>query len=147
GKADGAAYGRARLAGRGDGLPVAGRQMVLVADDLDLVARTELGDERHDGAVDLGPDAGVADVGVECVGEIDGGRAARQGDQPTARGEAEDLVLEKLELGVFEEVLGGGAGGEVLDGRAQPGKSLALPFELVQVPRRTLLIEGVRGDA
>ena len=73
---DGAADGGAGLAGRGDGDPVRGRPMVLVADDLDLVARVQLGDERHDPAVDLGADAGVADVGVERVGEVD--RASRR---------------------------------------------------------------------
>ena len=72
------------------------------------------------GAVDLGADAGVADVGVERIGEIDRRGAARQRDQPAARGEAEHLVLEQLELGVFEEILGRGAGGQVLDGLAQP---------------------------
>src|SRR5262249_17439896 len=42
GDADGTADRGARLAGRGYGLPVRGRQMVLVADDLDFIARLEL---------------------------------------------------------------------------------------------------------
>ena len=76
------------------------------ADDLDLVAVLQLGQQRHDAAVDLAADAGVADVGVDRIGEIDRRRAARQRDQPALRREAEDLVLEQLELGVLEELLG-----------------------------------------
>ncbi len=56
----------AGLAGSGDGFPVGRRQMVLVADDLDFVARLQVRDQRDDRAVDLGTDGGVANVGVEA---------------------------------------------------------------------------------
>ena len=143
--AHGAANGRAGLAGRRDGLPVGGRQVVLVADNLDFVARLQARHQRHDGAVDLGAHRGVADVGVERVGEVDGRGAARQRDQPAARGEAEHLVLEQLELGVFEEIFLGRPGGDVFDGLAQPGEGLALVANFAEVG--AFLVGGVCGDA
>jgi hypothetical protein len=43
------------------------------------VARAELGVEGHEAAVDPGADAGVADLGVDGVGEVDGRGARRAG--------------------------------------------------------------------
>ena len=62
--------------------------------------------QRQLPAVDHGADAGVADVGVHGVGEVDRRGIARQGDQPPLRREAEHLILEQLELGVLQEFLG-----------------------------------------
>ena len=125
-----------------------GRQVVLVADDLDFVARAQLGHQRHDGAVDLGADAGVADVGVQRIGEVDRRRAARQRDQPAARGEAEHLVLEQLELGVFEEILGRDAPAVRC---SMVGAASRRPCDLVldagEIAGGALLVERVRGDA
>jgi hypothetical protein len=39
------------------------------------------------------------------IGEVDRGAAARQRDQLTFRREAENLVVEQLELGVLKEFL------------------------------------------
>ena len=107
----------------------------------------ELGDERHDRAVDLAPDAGVTDIGVHGISEIYGGRTARQGDQPSARGKAEDLILKQFELGVLDKFLGVLAFGQMRDGGAQPVIGLALRLELVHVARDGFLVELVRGDA
>ena len=95
-------------------------------DDLDLVAVPELGDERHRPAVDLAADAGVADVGVHRIGEVDGVGAARQRDQPALGREAEHLVLEQLELGVLEELFGVVAFEQHVDQMAQPAIGVAL---------------------
>ena len=80
-----AADRRARLAGDDDRFPGGRRHLLLRTDDLDLVAVLQFGHQRHDAAVDLGADAGVADIGVDRVGEIDRRRAARQRDQPALR--------------------------------------------------------------
>ena len=127
--------------------PVHRRHMVLVADDLDFVAGAQLGHQRQDGAVDLGADGGVANVGMQRIGEIDRRGAARQGNQPAARGKAEDLVLEQFELGIFEEILGRIAGGQVLDGRAQRAIGLALVLDAAEIGRGAFLVERVGGDA
>jgi hypothetical protein len=66
----------------------------------------EHGAQRHDAAVDLGADAMVADRRVHRVGEVDRRCAARHFDQVALGREAEDLVLEHLELGVLEESSG-----------------------------------------
>ena len=41
--------------------------------------------ERDQPAVDPGPDAAVADLGVDGVGEVDRRRPGRQGDDPALR--------------------------------------------------------------
>ena len=51
-------------------------------EDLARVAARQLVVERHQPAVDLGADAGVADLGVHGVGEVDRRRADRQRDRP-----------------------------------------------------------------
>jgi hypothetical protein len=119
--ARGAADRRARLAGDDDMLPGRRRRLRVGAHDLHLVAVLQPRDQRHDAAVDLGADAGIADIGVDRIGEIDRRRAARQRDQAALRREAEDLVLEQFELGVFEELLGIVAFRQGFDRAAQPG--------------------------
>ena len=92
----------------------------LRGDDLDLVAVRELRAQRHEAAVDLGADAGVADLGMDGIGEVDRRRAARQRDQIALGREAEHLVLEHLELGVLEEFLRVGRVLEDVEQLAQP---------------------------
>ena len=53
--------------------------------------------ERHDAAVDLGPDAAVADVGVDGVGEIDRRRPGRQALHLALGREDVDLVVEQVD--------------------------------------------------
>ena len=67
--------------------PVLARQMAGLRQDLDHVAVAQRVLQRHDAAVHLGADAGVADVGVDGVGEIDGRRVARQHDHLAPRRE------------------------------------------------------------
>ena len=79
------------------------RGLRLRCDDLDLVAVDKLRGQRRDLAVDLAADRGIADVGVDRIGEIDRRRLARQRDQLALWGETEHLVVEQFELGVLEE--------------------------------------------
>jgi len=117
------ANGGARLAGDDDFFPGRRRHLHAGADDLDLVAIVEAGDERHDAAVDLGAHGGVADIGMNGIGEIDRRCAARQGDQLALGRETEDLVLEQLELRVLQKLLRIVAFRKRLDGMAEPGVS------------------------
>ena len=103
--ARGAADCRARPARHDDAVPGGERRAPLEAGDLHLVAIVQNRDQRRDPPVDLASDRRIADVGVHRIGEIDGGRPARQRDQASLRGEAEHLVMEELELGVLEKFL------------------------------------------
>ena len=58
--------------------PVAAGQVPGLRHDLDDVAVAQCVAQRHDAAVDLGSDAGVAHVGVDGVSEIDRSCVARQ---------------------------------------------------------------------
>src|SRR5712691_10634114 len=139
--ADEAADAGARLAGDDKALPGRRRGLRLRGDDLDLVAIRELGAQRQQPAIDPGADAGIADLRVDRIGEIDRGGAARQGDQIALRGEGEDLVLEHLELGVLEEFFGIGGMVEDFEQFAQP--AVLPPVDAA----RLLLVDPVRGDA
>src|SRR5690606_34956176 len=102
--AGGTAYCGARLARDDDLFPGGRRYLDTRADNLHLVPVRKTRDERHDRTVNLGADRGVADVGMDGIGEIDRGRAARQRNQLALRCEAEHLILEQLELGVLEKL-------------------------------------------
>ena len=93
----------ARAPGHDDAVPRGGRRAALGARDLHLVAVVQRRDQRRDAAVDLRADRGIADIGVDGVGEVDRGRAARQRDQAPLGREAEHLILKQFELGVLEE--------------------------------------------
>ena len=85
----------ARLCLGGDDKPLPGWRwrLCLRGHHLDLIAIRQFGPQRHQTAVDLGAHASIADLGMDGIGEIDGGRAARQLDQIALRREAEDLIL------------------------------------------------------
>ena len=111
----------------------------LGGEDLDGVAREQLGVERHQAAVDPGPDAGVADLGVDGVGEVDRRGALGQGDHPALRGEDEDLVLLEVDLQVGHELGGVGGLGLPVDDAVQPGQVGGAAVVVLVVP--------VGGDA
>ncbi len=69
----------AGLAGHDEGFPGGGRRLALGADDLDLVAVLQFGQQRRHAAVDLAAHRRVADIGMHRIGEIDRRRAARAG--------------------------------------------------------------------
>ena len=60
--------------------------------------------ERHQAAVDPRPDAAVAHLGVDGVGEVDRRRAGRQRDDLALGREDVDLVLLQVELQRLEEL-------------------------------------------
>ena len=110
----------ARLAGDGETFPGSRRHLRIGADDVDLVAILEFGHQRRMAAIDPAADAAVADGGVHGIGEIDRRCAFRQGDELALRREAEHLVVEQFELGVFEKFLGALAFRQHFDEMAQP---------------------------
>jgi hypothetical protein len=92
-------------------------------------------------SVHLGADAVIADFRVHGVGEIDRRRAVRQSDHVAARREAEHLVVEHLQLGVFQKVLGRRGVFQNVEQFAQPAIARAVLAAVV------LLVGPVRGDA
>ena len=97
----------ARL-GRGDkAFPRRIGGLGLGSHDLDLVTIGELGPQRHDAAIDLGADATVPEIGMDGIGEIDGGRILGQLVERALGGKNEDLVLEHRQPGVFQQFFGG----------------------------------------
>src|SRR5262245_35799950 len=93
-------------------------------------------------AVDLGADAGVADLGMHRIGEIDRSGATRQGDKIALRREAEHLILEHLELCMLKEFLGPR---RVLEDVQQLPQPAILPS--IDGPLGPLLVTPVGGDA
>src|SRR3954463_9078350 len=96
---------RPRLAGDDEPFPLRRRRAALARDDLHLITVLQLDPQLYHAAVDLGPDAAVADLRVHGVGEIDRRSTAGQGDEVALGREAEHLVLEHLQLGVLKKVL------------------------------------------
>src|SRR6266446_8116279 len=125
-RADETPDARPRLAGDDEALPGRRRGLRLRGDDVDLIAVGELGAQRHQPAIDFRADASIADLGMHGIGEVDGRRAARQGDQVALGRETEDLVLEHLELGMLEELLRARSMLENVKQLAQPAVLLAL---------------------
>src|SRR5690606_34311424 len=97
GDTHGAADGSARLAGRGDALPVCRWHVIGVGYDFDLFATAQLRDKGHDGAIDLGTHAHVTKFGVHCIGKIDRSGPPWQRDQASARAKAKDLILKEFQ--------------------------------------------------
>ena len=83
-----------------------GRHFALgAADDLDHVAVLERRAHGLQLAIDLDADGGVADLGVDGIGEVQRHSPARQGDQLPLRREDENLVQIHFQLGVLDPVL------------------------------------------
>ena len=124
--------------------PVQVRPRVDRGDDLDHLGVPQRLAQRDDGAVGLGRQAVVADVGVDVVGEVDRRGAVRQLHDVALGREDVDRVAEQLALDLVEEV--GGAGP-----RALPLLELADQRQLRLPPAsrggRAALVEPVRGDA
>ncbi len=97
----------AGMAGGDDVEPVARRAVgALGGDDLHDVAVLQPVVKRHEPVVDLGADAGVSDLGVDAVGEVER-RGARGQVLDLALGrEDEDLVLEDVQLDALDELRG-----------------------------------------
>ena len=99
--------------------------------------------QRDDAAVDLGADAGVADVAVNRVSEIDRRRFARQHDHLAARREGVDLLRVQVHLQGGHELARVAHLALPLDQLPQPGDALVV----VGRTALALLVLPVRRDA
>ena len=99
------ANGGFRLAGGGNIKPGGLGRLALGADDLDGLAVLDAGPKRHAHAVDLGPNAGVADPGVDGIGEIYWCGSARQFYNVALGRETEHLVGVHLKLDRLQKIL------------------------------------------
>ena len=129
--------------GDGEAQPVAARLVPGGGEDLDDVAVLQLVAQGDHLPVHPGPDALVAHLGVDGVGEVDGGGAAREHLDLTRGGEAVHLLGVEVELEGVQELVG------VLD-LLLPLEELAQPGEGVVVlshPGATLLVLPVGRDA
>ncbi len=95
--------------------------------------------ERDQAPVDPGADAGVADLGVDGVGEVDRRGVDRQRDDLALRGEDEDLVLLEVDLQPLHELVGVAGLGLPVDDAVEPGH--------VDRVRVAVLVGPVGGDA
>jgi hypothetical protein len=86
---------------------------------------------------------------VNRIGEVDGRRTSRQGDQQALRRETEHLILEELQLGVLQELLGTRPFRQRLDRLAKPGISRRVVGELRQMAALAdlVFVKRVSGDA
>src|SRR5690606_35970345 len=78
-------------------------------DDFQRLPALQLLRQRRETAIDATGDAGIADVGVHRISEIDCGRALRQLHDVTARREYIDFIWEQIDFDVldkFETVAG-----------------------------------------
>ncbi len=96
----------ARAAGAHEAQPDRVRPGVRRGGDLDHVAVLELGVQRRLLAVDGGADRVRADVGVDRIGEVDHGRAARHRHDAALGREDVDRLREQVDLDMVPE-LGG----------------------------------------
>ena len=116
-----------------------GPALLLRGEHLDDVARLQRVVERHDLAVDLGPDAAVADVRVDLVREVERRGARRQRLDLALGREDEHLVLEEVRLQRLGELL---RVVRVL----LPVEQLAQPLDLLlDRLAAVLLVDPVRG--
>ena len=81
------------------------------------------------------------------IGKIDGRRLARQRDQLALGREAEDLVVEKLELRVLEEFFRVRSFRQEFDGAPQPRIGVRLARQHLVGRADPILVERVRRDA
>ena len=122
--------------------PVTARLVPGLRDDLDDVAILERGAQRHHAAVHARAHALVADVGVDRVGEVDGGGAPGQRLDLALGREGVDLLGVEVDLQVLDELL------RVAD-LLLPLEQLAQPDEVGLVargPDPPLLVLPVRGN-
>ena len=98
------ANGGAGLARNGQARPVRGHIGLGAPNDVHHVAIAQDGPQRPQLAVDLHPHGGVADIGVQGIGEIKRHGPARQIDQPALGREDEGLIQEQVELRVLHQL-------------------------------------------
>ena len=75
-------------------------------DDINLIPVLQFCIQRCDASVDFCADTFVTDIRMDGIGKINRGCAGRKLNQVAFGCEGEDLILEKLEFGVFPEFRG-----------------------------------------
>ena len=101
--------------------PVAGGGVSGLGSILDDVAVAELGAEGDDASVDLRADGGVADLGVDGVGEVDGAGVPGQDDDFSLGSEGVDLFGVQVDFEGRHELVGVGHFALPLHELADPG--------------------------
>ena len=110
------------------GEPIAARFVILLRDDLDDVARAQLGPQRNHAAVHLCAHAGVAYFSVNRVSKVDRGSVGRNHNHLPLGREGINLVWIQVHLQAGEELVGVG--------------HLLLPFDKLANPVQPLFIAG-----
>jgi len=84
--------------------PVLARMLSGLRHDLDQIAVLQFIPQGNYFPVDLGPDARIADIGVNTVGKIDGRRPFGKGDNVSFRGEYINLLRKQRQLEIGHEL-------------------------------------------
>ncbi len=142
-----AADAGAGFAGDDEAFPGGGGGAAAGGEDFDLIAILQGVAQGHQAAIDARPDASIADLGMDGVGEIDRGGAARQLDQLAFGGEAENLILVEFKLGVFEELIGGGGVFENFQEVLHPAELFEVGVGGFGAFFGALFVEPMGGDA
>jgi len=106
-------------------------------DDINLVAILEFGNQRRMPSIDLAAHTAVTYGGMHRIGKIDGRGTARKSNELPLWREAEYLVMEQFQLGVFEKFLGAFPFLQHFHQMAQPAIGVGLR------PRRAKPIQGL----
>ena len=72
--------------------------------DLDRLAVTQYGPQRHQLPVNLGSNTGVTDIGMHGIGKVDDGCTVRQLHDFTGRRKHIDGIGKQVELDVFKKL-------------------------------------------
>ena len=110
--------------GLGEGEPVARGGVAGLGGDFDDVPVAQAVAEGDDAAVDLGGGGGVANVGVDGVGEVDGGGVLGQDDDLALGCEGVDLFGVQVDFEGRHELVGIGHFALPLHELADPGEAL-----------------------
>ena len=98
--------------------------------------------QRHDLAIHLGANSGIANLAMHLIGEVNRCRTARQFDQITFGREAENPITMQFKLGMFQKFLRLSGVFQNLEQITHPRVALLFPGG-----SRLLLIGPMRGDA
>src|SRR5579859_591102 len=122
--------------------PVAAGLVAGLGEDFDDISRVQLVAQGDHASVDLGPDAGVSNLGMNAVGEVDGRSIARKDDNFSFGREGVDLFGIEIDLQRGEKFVGIADIALPLDHLAEPGEAL-----LVLRGHGAVFVFPVGGDA
>src|SRR5471030_882182 len=127
--------------------PVTAWVRMLLGDDFNLIAHTQLIGERHNAPTDFGPDTAMSDIAVNVVGEVERRRAHRQVDHIAFRGKHVNTIVEDLTAHFVKHFAR--IGHLFLPGNqlTQPGNTAFVTTTATTGDRRALFIFPVSSDA